>query len=416
MSLKSALTVVTRSVVSSAVVNVLRVRLTNSRELVMCSGLSYKVDRLVHWAQCRTVGGICPRLRLMRILLDVWGAEGMWNPSTKPRNPVPLNDRHRDLLLISTSTAARLRNPRRFGAGDGRVVLLSLDWFKLHCLRAFPLAADKFGVNCGGCISALYNSALRQSKAIRADLDAFSTSSTSSSNPALQGQLTTTISSFSRTLDDYQRNIDAELVAAKAQQGRERITNFRSDLLDFRSRFAELKHEREAAQHASNRNDLLGRRTHVSGTPENPYADAAATSSGAGRGENVNPLFRTSNPNFTPGADGRNSYSAYQSPYGLGQDQARETHALREQNFFSSTNQTLDEYLERGRTVLGDLGDQREMLKNTQMKLYNIGNTLGISGDTIRMVERRAKQDKWIFWGGVAGFVVFVYLVLRFLR
>ena len=72
--------------------------------------------------------------------------------------------------------------------------------------------------------------------------------------------------------------------------------------------------------------------------------------------------------------------------------------------------------MERGRAVLGDLGDQREMLKGTQKKLYNIGNTLGISGDTIRMVNRRATQDKWIFWGGVIVFVVFVYLVLHYLR
>jgi len=66
--------------------------------------------------------------------------------------------------------------------------------------------------------------------------------------------------------------------------------------------------------------------------------------------------------------------------------------------------------------VLGDLGQQREMLKNTQRKLYSVGNTLGISGDTIRMVERRAKQDKWIFWGGVIVFFGFCYLVLRYLR
>jgi len=130
----------------------------------------------------------------------------------------------------------------------------------------------------------------------------------------------------------------------------------------------------------------------------------------------VNPLFRTSNPNFQPGSSGANSYSAYQSPYGLGGDEAKENHALRENSFFSSANNTLDEYISRGQAVLGDLGDQRDMLKNTQRKLYNIGTTLGISGDTIRMVERRAKQDKWIFWGGVVVFVVFVYLVLHYLR
>lgn len=82
----------------------------------------------------------------------------------------------------------------------------------------------------------------------------------------------------------------------------------------------------------------------------------------------------------------------------------------------ASTNAQLDEYLERGRAVLGDLGQQREMLKGTQKKLYNVGNTLGVSGDTIRMVERRAKQDKWIFWAGVVIFFLFCWLVIHFLR
>lgn len=82
----------------------------------------------------------------------------------------------------------------------------------------------------------------------------------------------------------------------------------------------------------------------------------------------------------------------------------------------ASTNAQLDEYLERGRAVLGDLGQQREMLKGTQKKLYTVANTLGVSGDTIRMVERRAKQDKWIFWAGVVAFFLFCWLVIHFLR
>lgn len=172
---------------------------------------------------------------------------------------------------------------------------------------------------------------------------------------------------------------------------------------------------------AGNRSELLGRRGYAAGggdsTPENPYSEAAVNAAG-GQQQHANPLFRTSNPNFAPGAasGGANSYSAYQTPYGMGSDSARADHALREQSFFSSSNATLDEYIERGRAVLGDLGDQREVLKNTQRKLYSVGTTLGISGDTIRMVEKRAKQDKWIFWGGVLLFIVFVYLVLRFLR
>ena len=97
-------------------------------------------------------------------------------------------------------------------------------------------------------------------------------------------------------------------------------------------------------------------------------------------------------------------------------DYTRETHALREQNFFANTHTALDEYLARGQAVLGDLGQQREILKGTQKRLYSVANTLGVSGDTIRMIERRAKQDKWIFWAGVVIFFAFCWLVLHYLR
>ena len=97
-------------------------------------------------------------------------------------------------------------------------------------------------------------------------------------------------------------------------------------------------------------------------------------------------------------------------------DVTREQHAFREQSFAQQTNAQLDEFMERGRAVLGDLGQQREILKGTQRKLYSVANTLGISSDTIRMVERRAMQDKWIFWGCVIIFFGFCWLVLHYLR
>jgi len=97
-------------------------------------------------------------------------------------------------------------------------------------------------------------------------------------------------------------------------------------------------------------------------------------------------------------------------------DVTRETHAFREQNFFANTHSALDDYLARGQAVLGDLGHQREVLKGTQKRLYSVANTLGVSGDTIRMVERRAKQDKWIFGVGVVVFFTFCWLVLKYLR
>lgn len=149
-------------------------------------------------------------------------------------------------------------------------------------------------------------------------------------------------------------------------------------------------------QATKSRTELLGRRPYQtsssSSTPENPYA---STPTAAGGG---NPLFRPTALGASPA------------------DMTRETYALREQSFASSTHTQLDEYIERGRVVLGNLGDQRDMLKGTQRRLYGVANTLGISGDTIRMVERRARQDRWIFWSGVVIFFVFCFLVIKWLR
>lgn len=140
----------------------------------------------------------------------------------------------------------------------------------------------------------------------------------------------------------------------------------------------------------------MGRRPHHVSTPENPYAQSQLARNSA----------------FAPVAGINGSSGVGAGP----QHYDREQHAFREQNFMQSTNAALDEYLERGRAVLGDLGQQREMLKGTQKKIYSAANTLGISGDTIRMVERRAKQDKWIFGAGVVVFVLFCWLVLHYLR
>ncbi|KAH8882884.1 V-snare-domain-containing protein [Thozetella sp. PMI_491] len=259
-----------------------------------------------------------------------------------------------------------------------------------------------------------FNSALKQSTSIRKDLSTLSNPSfantdpsaaaASALTPAALGSLSASLTAFSRTIDEYNGLAKQELNTAKQEKAYERIRNFRTELSEFRTQFDSLKAARDDAVHTQNRTELLGRRPFAANTPENPYANASVpTASGYGMAAGVTRHARSQS-----GAEG-----------GLGMggnDVTREGHALREQNFFNSTNSALDEYIARGQAVLGDLGAQRDMLKNTQKRLYSVGNTLGISGDTIRMIERRAMQDKWIFWGGVIIFVLFCWLVLHYLR
>lgn len=256
-----------------------------------------------------------------------------------------------------------------------------------------------------------FNSALKQSTSIRKDLASLSSHELdpTSLTPATLGSLSASLTAFNRTIDEYNHLAKQELNAAKQEKAYERIRNFRSELHDFRTQLDSLKSKREEHMHAQNRAELLGRRPFVASTPENPYASTSATATATSTSGYGISHARTN----SMAESGRGMQSS--SVLGSG-DASREQHALREQDFFRSTHSALDDYIARGQAVLGDLNQQREIMKNTQRKLYSVGNTLGISGDTIRMIERRAKQDKWIFWGGVLVFFLFCWLVLHYLR
>ncbi|KAI2641282.1 V-snare-domain-containing protein [Xylaria nigripes] len=245
-----------------------------------------------------------------------------------------------------------------------------------------------------------FNSALKQSTSIKRDLANLSSSANGAPTPAVLGSLSASLTSFSRTLDEYSGLAKQELNVAKQEKANERLRNFRAELTQFRAQLDGLKAQREEVVHDQNRSELLGRRPFTTATPENPYANATTSS----------PATVPTNRYGSGGIIGGG-----QMNMGSG-DYTREAHAIREQNFFASTNTALDDYIARGQSVLGDLGAQRDMLKNTQRRLYSVANTLGVSGDTIRMIERRAKQDKWIFWAGVVIFFAFCWLVLHFLR
>lgn len=245
-----------------------------------------------------------------------------------------------------------------------------------------------------------FNTALKQSTQIKKELAALA-STGGPPTPAALGSLSASLTSFSRTLDEYHALAKQELVVAKQEKAYERLKNFRTELSEFREQVAALKAEREDAQHLQSRAELLGRRPYATSTPENPYANV-------GGPERVGGEVPTNRYGSGGAIGGQLSMGSA--------DYTREAHALREQNFLSSTNQALDDYIARGQAVLGDLGAQRDMLKNTQKRLYSVANTLGVSGDTIRMIERRAKQDKWIFFAGVIVFFGFCWLCLHFLR
>ncbi|KAK9478100.1 hypothetical protein V1514DRAFT_307897 [Lipomyces japonicus] len=226
-------------------------------------------------------------------------------------------------------------------------------------------------------MNSLFNHALKQSQSLKRDLESFASSSSSNSSLALQGQISATLSSLQRTIDEYDSMARRELVPEKQEKAFARIRNFRTEAAEARSQFERLKSQREEA---TSRSELLGRRPRHSATPDNPYSrvDTSTTISASLGGE----------------------IPAATIP----------------REFVHRTGAQLDEFIERGRAVLGDLFEQKTILKSTQRKLYSAANTLGISNETIKYIERRARQDKLVFWAGIFLILAAFYLILRWFR
>ncbi|KAI4096264.1 MAG: hypothetical protein LQ344_001090 [Seirophora lacunosa] len=135
-------------------------------------------------------------------------------------------------------------------------------------------------------MNTLFNSALKQSSSIRRDLDAFAENPAASS-PALQGQISASLTSLSRTIDDYSETAKNELIHAKQEKAYERIKNFRAELLDYRQTFDQLKKDREDSVRTSPAGPL-GQQNHIA---RNAVADPNSSKppkpepnfSGAGR-------------------------------------------------------------------------------------------------------------------------------------
>ncbi len=309
--------------------------------------------------------------------------------------------------LVSTlarSNASGL-NPAIYG-------LVILQLLQPWCVLSPPgvLAADASLANSRPQ-NVAFNSALKLSTSIRKDLAALSASpagapdgsspAPGAASSAAVGSLSASLTAFSRTIDEYRSLAKQELNPAKQEKALSRVDEFHRELAAFREEFDAVKTARDDALHSHNRTELLGRRPFVTSTPENPYAGATASSSTAYGGYgHVRNTSHAGGPTTSLGSG----------------DVTREDHALGERSFFQSTESTLDQYIQQGQAVLNDLEIQKGALKNVQKKMYSVATTLGVSGNTIRMVERRAREDKWIFWAGVVVFFGFCWLCLHFLR
>ncbi|KAF7239180.1 Golgi SNAP receptor complex member 2 [Varanus komodoensis] len=75
----------------------------------------------------------------------------------------------------------------------------------------------------------------------------------------------------------------------------------------------------------------------------------------------------------------------------------------------------MDDLLGSGTSILQVLRDQRVTLKGTHKKIMDVANMLGLSNTVMRLIEKRAFQDKYFMIGGMLVTCVFMFLVVQYL-
>lgn len=70
----------------------------------------------------------------------------------------------------------------------------------------------------------------------------------------------------------------------------------------------------------------------------------------------------------------------------------------------------MDDMLLSGSNILENMREQRNTLKGARRRMIDIANTLGLSNTTMRLIERRAAEDKYILFGGM--FITLIVIVI----
>lgn len=77
-----------------------------------------------------------------------------------------------------------------------------------------------------------------------------------------------------------------------------------------------------------------------------------------------------------------------------------------------NANRGVDDMLMAGSSTLETLRSQRDKLKGAHKRILDIGNTLGLSNHTMRLIEKRISEDKYVLYAGmgVSLLIIFIFL------
>ncbi|CCH42443.1 hypothetical protein BN7_1988 [Wickerhamomyces ciferrii] len=203
---------------------------------------------------------------------------------------------------------------------------------------------------------------------------------------SLQGSIVANLSTLTKTIDEYESLAKNESQPEKQEKARIRLINFKKDIQELRTKYQNLKKTRDDQLEETTRSELLNRRGHYNG-------QSSITSSSS-----ANPFD--------------SQQGTQQQPQ---QQQSYHDGLYKENSTLSRGNQQLDEILEMGMEAFDELVASNELIRKFQSKVTDSLSTLGVSQGTIRTIEKRAFEDKWLFYGGAILMFIILYYIYKWL-
>ena len=74
----------------------------------------------------------------------------------------------------------------------------------------------------------------------------------------------------------------------------------------------------------------------------------------------------------------------------------------------------VDEWLEQGASVLGNLSEQSATLRNVKRKVFSLLDKMGVSSSLLRVIDRRQRLDAILVYGGMFATVLILFIVWMF--
>jgi Golgi SNAP receptor complex protein 2 len=89
-------------------------------------------------------------------------------------------------------------------------------------------------------------------------------------------------------------------------------------------------------------------------------------------------------------------------------------YSIQHNSSLHNANRGVDDILNQGYSMLGNLQDQRNMLKRTRKRMLDFLNTLGLSNTVMQLIEKRAYQDKFVLMGGMMVTLTIMFFIYMY--